>query len=113
MAKRRKNRGVSPYIGLADPPPGGGRRPYEPKHLYQYLFDNTDRHGVVLYSLSQLANTAQVTWHKLGNFVADMKKLGYMETYGPRGVRIKVHPSKVDWEGGVYDKLDELKKERK
>ena len=107
--KPHSTKSISPYIGLSQRKGGRGRRPYEPSHIYRFLFDNTDKHGVVLYTLKELARTAIIDVNVLKYHISDMKKLGYITDHG-RGYRLLKTPSEIEWNDELYDKLDELRK---
>lgn len=106
--KGKSTKHKSPYIGLSERD-SGARRAYEPSHIYRFLFDNTDRHGVLLYGIMELADTAVVHRHLITRFIADMKTLGYMEDFHGKP-RLLFKPSEIEWNEELYQKLDELRK---
>lgn len=99
----------SPYIGLRE---GSARPFYEPSQMYEFLFDNTDRHGVLLYSIRDLARAAMIGRTGLQFFIIDMKKLGYIEDHGHKGSRLLYKPSEIEWTDELYAELKVFRKER-
>jgi hypothetical protein len=86
----------SPFFDEEDPDPNGGVTGYRRDQIYRYLFDNTDRYGIIVYSIIDLARAAQVDRHRLGFIFKEFVEMGLMDKVGKK-YRCLVDPDEYDW----------------
>ena len=87
-----------------------GMRAYDPRQIFQYAFDNTDRYGVVLYSLRELAEAIDIRRETMEHYFKDFQDMGWIEKFSRASYRILVKPDEIEWTDQVYERLAELRK---
>lgn len=106
----RPTKKLSPYLDLLEPGENvTGQRGYDPKQLYQYLFDNVDRNMVLLYTQRELAEAIEMSREALNYFMVDIADLGWLEKEGKKWRMVKT-PNEIEWNKETYNKLLMLKR---
>lgn len=87
-----------------------GRKTYDPKQIFQYLFDNSDRYGIIVYTQKELADAIRVHRETMNYIYQDFMQIGLLEKVDKKTFRILQEPDKFEWTEEVYDRLAELRK---
>ena len=106
MAKER-----SPYLVQKEPKERiRGMRAYDPEQVYRYLFDNSDRYGIIIYTQKDLAEAIKIQRETLNYFYQDFLAIGLLEKVSRAKFKVMVHPDEFEWTDEVYDTLSRLRK---
>lgn len=106
------NREFSPYLSELQPKEKSqvGKRTYDPRQLYQYLFDNSDRYGIIVYTQKELADAIRVQRETINYIIKDFIEMGFMEKIGRSTFKVLIKPEDIEWTEEVYNRLSELRK---
>jgi hypothetical protein len=104
-------REYSPFLSELQPTEKTtGKRTYDPKQIYQYLFDNTDRYGIIIYTQAELAEAIKIRYETMNYIISDFISVGFIEKVNKKTFRILQHPDKIEWTEELYKRLSELRK---
>lgn len=100
----------SKYLDLGPKKDRAGRRGYDPEQILQYLYENTDRIGVIIYSQKDMADAIDMSRESMGNFYMDFQTLGFIEKIDARNFQFIVNPKDVIWDEELYETFFALRK---
>jgi|JI7StandDraft_1071085.scaffolds.fasta_scaffold254329_2 hypothetical protein len=106
----RKNKEVSKFLDLGPTKEGKGRRGYNPEQIYQYLYDNIDRTGVIMYTQKDMAEAIDMSREAIGNFYKDFETLGFLEKVDRWNFKVLYKPEEIVWDRELYDRFFQLRK---
>ena len=105
------NREFSPFLSKLEPKEKQlGSRTYDPRQLYQYIFDNSDRYGIIVYTQKELAEAIRIQRETMNYFFKDFIEMGMIEKVNKNTFKVLVDPNEFEWTEEVYNRLSELRK---
>ena len=108
MTEGRKQ---SPYFDSEDEDVNGGVPGYRRDQIYKYLFDNTDRYGIIAYNINDLARAVEMDPSRFRTICSELVELGVMDKPSHGKWRCIVDPDKYDWGDSFLKKSKEVRKQ--
>lgn len=104
MERKEKN-AFTPYFTRKNKKGSLGPGFYDPKEIYNYLFTNTDKYGILVYSVKSLAEAVKLTQPYLTNLANNFVAAGLIEKTPPKTWRLLYKPDEIDWENEEFQEL--------
>jgi len=86
-----------------------GQRPYRIDQIYQWLYDNSDSRGIVLYNQREIAVGIDISYQYVCTILSGLVQIGYLKKYGDF-FEVVYDPEDLDWPDDVKIKLQEIRK---
>lgn len=87
-----------------------GFRPYSRQEIYQWLYDNSDIRGIVIYSQKEVAEKLGIGYQNISTIYSDFVKIGFMKKHSAREFEVVHHADEVEWTEEILEKLSEIRK---
>lgn len=95
--------------------PYGPRKLYDREQIYRWLWDHSDRRGIVVFSKKEVAEKLEIERKMMYNIFREFVYTGHLKEHGS-GVNQKFecmwHPDLCDWSEKYYEVLVTLFKHR-
>jgi hypothetical protein len=106
------NREFSPYLSKLPKRDKStkGSRSYDPRQVYQYIFDNSDRYGIIVYTQFELADAIKIQRETMNYFFLDFMTLGFIEKINKKTFKVLRDPKTIEWTDELMDELERLRK---
>lgn len=93
----------SPYFSRENVTGSRGPGNYVTKEIYEYLFTNADKDGILVYNIPELAEAVQLRRNYLTNMVKNFVEVGIMERLEEdRRWKVLFHPDSIDWDNEEF-----------
>ena len=89
-----------------------GVRPYDREAIYLWLYEHSDRRGIIIFKQRLVAEKLGIPYQTLCNIYNDFIKIGFIIKHGPSQFEVVFHPEEIDWGIEFKEKQFEIRKER-
>ena len=87
-----------------------GARAYDREAIYRFMFDNSDKFGIIRYKQPELARMLDVTKQFITYTMGDFVTMGMLVKHGRDQFECMVDPETFDWGVAFQEKQSELRK---
>lgn len=87
-----------------------GQRPYRRDQIYQWLYDNSDSRGIVIYNQRQVAELLDIGYQNICQIYNDFIEVGYIIKHNKKCFEIVHDPDDLDWSMDFQDELSRIRK---
>jgi len=87
-----------------------GQKPYRVDQIYQWLYENSDSRGIVIYGQREIAQLIDITYQSICTILQGLVKIGYLKKHDDR-FEVVYDPDDIVWTDEVKMKLHEIRRE--
>ena len=109
-SKGGPDRDYSAYLDREDFKGKRGARAYDREAIYRFMFDNSDRYGIIRYKQPELARMLDVTKQFITYTMQDFVAMRMLVKHGRDNFECMVDPDAFDWGITFQEKQSELRK---